>query len=60
MTSGNLTITAVPELSTSLAAAGLVGLLLWAARRHLFKAAGSRSALSGHRGKGADGPAGRG
>lgn len=38
-TSGNIVITAVPEPSTYFAAAGLLALFLWSARRHLFKSA---------------------
>jgi|GEM_PF-4585112 len=43
---GDVNLIAVPEPSTYVAAAGLLGLFLWSARRHLFKLAGSHSASS--------------
>ena len=44
---GNLNLVAVPEPSTYLmTAAGLLGLFLWSARRHLFKLAGARCAAA--------------
>jgi hypothetical protein len=44
------TITAIPEPSTYLAAAGLIGLMLWPARRRLLRDAKSILALrSGRR-----------
>jgi hypothetical protein len=44
---GNTVIVAVPEPSTYLAAAGLLGLCLWSARRQIFKLAGASSTSSG-------------
>lgn len=44
---GNINLVAVPEPSTYVAAAGLLGLCLWSARRQLFKLAGFRSTSSG-------------
>ncbi len=44
---GNSVLVAVPEPSTYVAAAGLLGIFLWSSRRHLFKLAGARSSASG-------------
>ena len=44
---GNSVIVAVPEPSTYVAAAGLLGLFLWSSRRHFLKLAGARSSASG-------------
>jgi hypothetical protein len=44
---GNVGLVAVPEPSTYLAAAGMLGLCLWSARRRLFKFSGVRSTSSG-------------
>jgi hypothetical protein len=49
----NINLVAVPEPSTYVAAAGLLGLCLWSARRQLFKLAGSRSTSSGDSANGA-------
>jgi len=43
----SMNLVAVPEPSTYFAAAGLLGLCLWSARRQLFKLAGLRSTSSG-------------
>jgi hypothetical protein len=45
--SSTFTITAIPEPSTYVAAAGLLGLFLWSARRRLFKTAGAQVVASG-------------
>jgi hypothetical protein len=46
-TFGTASLVAVPEPSAYVAAAGLVALCLWSARRRLFKAAVASSTLSG-------------
>jgi len=45
--SSTFTITAIPEPSTYAAAAGLLAMFLWSARRRLFKTAGAQVVASG-------------
>jgi hypothetical protein len=45
--SNTFTITAIPEPSTYVAAAGLLAMFLWSARRRLFKTAGAQVVASG-------------
>jgi len=45
--SSTFTITAIPEPSTYVAAAGLLAMFLWSARRRLFKTAGAQVVASG-------------